>query len=107
MSSLLSVGRGVPSALRLPLLRGRALIGGRWVEAASGETFPVVNPANGELIAHVSSHKPRRYYIASLRCVDLAFVCTFDAYICIACARACVCVRECVCVLLDNFTITM
>src|SRR5262245_40071646 len=29
------------------------LIGGKWVAAASGETLPVYNPANGEVIAHV------------------------------------------------------
>jgi hypothetical protein len=47
------VGRGVPNAVRLALLRGRAWVSGRWVEAASGKTFPVLNPANGELIAEV------------------------------------------------------
>ena len=26
---------------------------GKWVEAASGKTFPVLNPANGEIIAEV------------------------------------------------------
>jgi len=31
------------------------LIGGQWVEAASGETFPVYDPATGEVIAHVPS----------------------------------------------------
>jgi phenylacetaldehyde dehydrogenase len=30
------------------------LIGGRWVEAASGKTFPVYNPATEEVIAHVA-----------------------------------------------------
>ena len=29
------------------------LIGGEWVPAASGETFPVINPATGETIMHV------------------------------------------------------
>jgi len=33
----------------------RMLIGGQWVEAASGETFPVYDPATGEVIAHVPS----------------------------------------------------
>ena len=31
------------------------LIGGRWVDAASEETFPVYDPARGEVIAHVAS----------------------------------------------------
>ena len=49
-----AVGRGVPEAVRLSLLRGRAWVSGRWVEAASKQTFPVWNPANGEIIADVS-----------------------------------------------------
>jgi len=32
----------------------RLLIGGRWVEAASGGTFPSVNPSNGERIAELA-----------------------------------------------------
>ncbi|SEG83934.1 aldehyde dehydrogenase (acceptor) [Thermomonospora echinospora] len=32
----------------------RLLIGGRWVEAASGRTFPSVNPSNGEVIAELA-----------------------------------------------------
>ena len=51
----LSVGRGVPEAVRLALLRGRGWVSGKWVEAASKKTFPVLNPANGEVIAEVSS----------------------------------------------------
>ena len=30
------------------------LIGGRWLEAASGKTFPTYNPATGEVLAHVA-----------------------------------------------------
>ncbi len=30
------------------------LIGGRWVEAASGKTFPVYNPATEEVVAYVA-----------------------------------------------------
>lgn len=52
--SAVVAGRGVPEAVRLSLLRGRAWVSGRWVEAVSGRTFPVLNPANGELIAEVS-----------------------------------------------------
>ncbi len=32
----------------------RLLIGGRWVEAASGKTFPSFNPATGEILAQVA-----------------------------------------------------
>lgn len=53
MSAVIA-GRGVPEAVRLSLLRGKAWVSGRWVEAVSGKTFPVLNPANGEIIAEVS-----------------------------------------------------
>ena len=29
----------------------KMLIGGRWLEAASGKTFPTYNPATGEVLA--------------------------------------------------------
>jgi phenylacetaldehyde dehydrogenase len=32
----------------------KLLIDGEWVSAASGKTFPVYNPATGEVIAHVA-----------------------------------------------------
>lgn len=32
----------------------RLLIGGRWVEAASGKTFEVINPSTEELLCHVA-----------------------------------------------------
>lgn len=32
----------------------KMLIGGRWVSAASGKTFPTYNPATGEVLAHVA-----------------------------------------------------
>ena len=36
------------------LLKGsKAFVNGQWVEAASGKTFEVKNPANGEVIASV------------------------------------------------------
>ncbi len=35
------------------LIKDKAFIGGQWVGAASGKTFAVVNPANGETIGHV------------------------------------------------------
>ena len=34
--------------------RRKLLIGGKWVDAASGKTFPVQNPATGEVIAHAA-----------------------------------------------------
>ena len=34
--------------------RHKLLIGGEWVDAASGKTFPVYNPATGEVIAQVA-----------------------------------------------------
>ena len=33
------------------LLEGRAFINGEWINADSGETTPVTNPATGEVIA--------------------------------------------------------
>lgn len=42
---------------RHPFLDGRPkrlLIGGRWVEAASGKTFETLNPATGEVLAQVA-----------------------------------------------------
>jgi len=32
----------------------RMLIGGKWTDAASGKTFPSLNPATGEVLAHVA-----------------------------------------------------
>jgi aldehyde dehydrogenase (NAD+) len=40
-----------------PFLDGktkRMLIGGKWLEAASGKTFETRNPATGEILAHVA-----------------------------------------------------
>ena len=41
------------TVVELPLLRRQAYLDGRWVDSDSGETFPVVNPATGEVIADV------------------------------------------------------
>ena len=41
------------TAVELPLLQRQAYVDGVWVDADSGETFPVVNPATGEVIADV------------------------------------------------------
>ena len=32
----------------------KMLIGGKWLEAASGKTFPTFNPATGEVLAYVA-----------------------------------------------------
>ncbi|MGI9287428.1 MAG: NAD-dependent succinate-semialdehyde dehydrogenase [Pseudomonadales bacterium] len=36
------------------LLKGQAYINGEWIDADSGETTPVTNPANGEVLAQVA-----------------------------------------------------
>jgi succinate-semialdehyde dehydrogenase / glutarate-semialdehyde dehydrogenase len=50
------------------LLVDRAYVGGRWVEAGSGETFAVTNPANGTELARV----PRMGAADTRRAVDAA-----------------------------------
>src|SRR5437899_869697 len=32
----------------------RMLVDGRWIDSTSGKTFPTLNPATGEVIAHVA-----------------------------------------------------
>jgi succinate-semialdehyde dehydrogenase/glutarate-semialdehyde dehydrogenase len=39
--------------------RGQIHIGGQWIDAASGRTFPVNNPATGELVAVVTDAGPQ------------------------------------------------
>jgi len=41
------------TAVEIPLLRTQAYVDGSWIDADSGETFPVVNPATGETLAEV------------------------------------------------------
>ena len=41
------------TAVELPLLQRQAYVDGKWVDADSGETFPVLNPATGEVVADV------------------------------------------------------
>jgi aldehyde dehydrogenase (NAD+) len=42
-----------------PAVKSRALfIGGEWVESLSGQTFPVIEPATGEVICHVAEAGP-------------------------------------------------
>src|SRR5260221_616557 len=42
----------------------KMLIDGKWVEAASGRTFPVYNPATGEVIVHVAEGDKEDIYRA-------------------------------------------
>ena len=37
------------------LLKTQAYINGQWIDADNGETVPVTNPANGEVIAEVAN----------------------------------------------------
>ena len=36
------------------LLKNQAYVDGQWIDADSGETFAVTNPANGEVITEVA-----------------------------------------------------
>jgi succinate-semialdehyde dehydrogenase/glutarate-semialdehyde dehydrogenase len=56
------------TAVELPLLRRRAYVDGRWVDADSGETFPVLNPATGEVVAEV----PRMGAAETRRAIEAA-----------------------------------
>jgi succinate-semialdehyde dehydrogenase/glutarate-semialdehyde dehydrogenase len=42
-----------PNLKNMSLLKNEAFIGGEWVSATTGKTFPVTNPANGIEIVHV------------------------------------------------------
>ncbi len=52
----------------LALLRDQAYVDGKWIDADSGETFPVVNPATGETIADV----PRMGAAETRRAIEAA-----------------------------------
>ena len=56
------------TAVEVPLLRRQAYVDGSWVDADSGETFPVVNPATGETLADV----PRMGAEETRRALDAA-----------------------------------
>jgi succinate-semialdehyde dehydrogenase/glutarate-semialdehyde dehydrogenase len=56
------------ATLQADLLRSRAFVNGAWVDADSGETFPVVNPSSGETIAHV----PRMGAAETRRAIEAA-----------------------------------
>ncbi len=42
------------TAPRVEIQPGKLFIGGKWVEASSGKTFPTVNPATGEVITQLA-----------------------------------------------------
>jgi len=44
-----------PGAQKFASERGKLLIGGRWVDAASGETFPTLDPSTGEEITQIAA----------------------------------------------------
>jgi succinate-semialdehyde dehydrogenase/glutarate-semialdehyde dehydrogenase len=56
------------TAVEVPLLRRQAYVDGRWVDADSGETFPVHNPATGEVLAEV----PRMGAAETRRAIEAA-----------------------------------
>ncbi len=62
------LGVAVETPLAPELLRTRAYVDGAWVDADSGETFPVVNPATGETIAEV----PRMGAAETRRAIEAA-----------------------------------
>ena len=47
------------TALQVQVKPGKLFIGGRWVDAASGKTFPTVNPATGETITLIAEGDER------------------------------------------------
>jgi succinate-semialdehyde dehydrogenase / glutarate-semialdehyde dehydrogenase len=58
------------TAVDIPLLRRQAYVDGAWVDADSGETFAVVNPASGETLAEMprmGSAETRRALAAAER----------------------------------------
>ncbi|MBA2643239.1 MAG: NAD-dependent succinate-semialdehyde dehydrogenase [Actinobacteria bacterium] len=56
------------TAVELPLLRRQGFVDGMWVDSDSGETFPVVNPATGEVLAEV----PRMGAAETRRAIEAA-----------------------------------
>jgi succinate-semialdehyde dehydrogenase / glutarate-semialdehyde dehydrogenase len=56
------------SALAADLLRTRAFVGGEWIDADSGATFPVLNPATGAVVAEL----PRLGVAETRRAIEAA-----------------------------------
>src|SRR6266568_6786373 len=47
-------GDAMATAAQLQVKPGKLFIGGKWVDAASGKTFPTYNPATGEVLAKIA-----------------------------------------------------
>ncbi|MFG2794113.1 NAD-dependent succinate-semialdehyde dehydrogenase [Streptomyces sp. NPDC048419] len=55
---------GIDLLAKAPLADGDLLVGGRWLPAADGRTYPVHDPATAEVIRDVSSAGPRDAHAA-------------------------------------------
>jgi succinate-semialdehyde dehydrogenase/glutarate-semialdehyde dehydrogenase len=60
--------RSPVTVVELPLLRRQGYVAGKWVDADSGETFPVTNPATGDVLAEV----PRMGAAETRRAIEAA-----------------------------------
>src|SRR5262245_50731543 len=67
MTTTEAAARG-PALSDPDLFRTQAYVDGAWVDADSGATFPVVNPATGETFAHV----PRLGAVETRRAIQAA-----------------------------------
>jgi aldehyde dehydrogenase (NAD+) len=47
------------TAAQVQIKPGKLFIGGKWVDSATGKTFPTVNPATGEVITHLAEGDER------------------------------------------------
>jgi aldehyde dehydrogenase (NAD+) len=54
MSTAISQPSRASKASKIHVRQTRMLIDGKWVDSVSGRTFETINPANGEVIAHVA-----------------------------------------------------
>src|SRR5271165_735042 len=54
MATVLNIARSTSKVFRFVSRTHKILINGKWVEAASGKTFPTYNPATGEVLARVA-----------------------------------------------------
>jgi len=54
MATATSAIQPEPSVATFVARKQKMLINGKWVEAASGKTFPTFNPATGEILSHVA-----------------------------------------------------
>jgi aldehyde dehydrogenase (NAD+) len=54
MSTVITQPPKASKAAKVHVRQTRMLIDGKWVDSVSGRTFETINPANGEVIAHVA-----------------------------------------------------